>query len=286
MTLSDVEKVARRAGITEEEARTALYGGERGRRWVAPVKVRATRESVHARADDAPDAEAREDVEDEWVVEGHAAVFDDPTMLYPWLKETVKRGAFKRVLTENPDVRYMENHTGRPYARTTNGTLTVEERPRGLFQRAELDGRRQDARDHWHAVERGDISQQSFAFTIQRSELRTCECEQMCECVWERDILEVGSLLDVGGVTYPAYPSSDVQVARESSEQPDERDASASDEERCDEAPGTDTSQACSGSDQAAAIRLHLTLSERSTHHVPGTQAGAGAGRGAAAHDR
>ena len=284
MTDSDVTKVAARAGITEDEAREALYGGERGRRWIAPVKVRASRETLQERADgeEAP----RENDENDLVVEGHAAVFDEPTMLYSWLQETVKRGAFKRVLTESPDVRYMENHTGRPYARTTNGTLIVEERPRGLYQRATLDGRRQDARDHWHAVERGDISQQSFAFTIKRSELRTCECEQMCDCVWERDILEVGDLLDVGGVTYPAYPTSDVQVARESSEQPDERDASASDEERCDEASDADTSPACSGSDQAAAIRLHLTLSERSTNHVPGTQAGAGAGRSAAARDR
>src|SRR5690606_1536813 len=128
-------------------------------------------------------------------------------------------------------------------------------------------------------IERGDVSQQSFAFTITKSELRTCECADQgnwsCDCIWERDIIEIGELLDVGAVTYPAYAGTDVEVARESSEQPGERDASASDEERCDEAAGPDTSPACSGSDQAAAIRLRLTLSKGATHHVPGTQAGA-----------
>jgi HK97 family phage prohead protease len=274
---TDIEKVAKRAGITIDEAREALNGGERGRKWIAPLTVRATRENVEQRADG---EEAERDADDQaWVVEGHAAVFDEPTMLYSWLKETVKRGAFKRVLSESPDVRYMENHAGRPYARTSKGTLTLEEKPRGLFQRAELDGRRQDARDHWYAVDRGDISQQSFAFTIKRSELRTCECEEFCDCVWERDILEIGELLDVGGVTYPAYASTDVQVARESCEQPDERDAPASDEERCDEAAGSDTSPTCSGSDQAAAIRLNLNLFQKEHHHVPVPEAGARAGR-------
>jgi HK97 family phage prohead protease len=294
MQLSDIEKVARRAGITEEEARTELFGGDRGRTWVAKINARAekyrpTEPASHALRGEAP--EGAVDAEgDQWVIEGHAAVFDEPTMLYSWLRETVKRGAFKPVLRDAPDVRYLVNHQGVPMARTTNGTLTLEEQPRGLFQRAALDARRSDARDHWYAVDRGEISQQSFAFTIARSELRTCECADNgdwdCDCVWDRDIHEVGSLLDVGGVTYPAYPTTDVQVARDSSEQPDERDASASDEERCDEAAGTDTSPTCSGSDQAAAIRLNLKLFQKEHHHVPGTQAGAGAGRSAAAHDR
>lgn len=279
MQPSDYEKVAKRAGITVEQARTILDGdGERGRRWVAPLKIEAIGGEPEERS---ANGEAPTKEPAEWVVQGHAAVFDEPTMLYSWLRETVKRGFFKRVLTEDPDVRYLVNHSGVPFARTAAGTLTLEEKPRGLYQRAVLDGRRQDARDHWYAVDRGEISEQSFAFTIKKSELRTCECEEMCDCIWERDLIECGDLMDVGGVTYAAYPTTDVEVARASSEQPDERDASAGDEERCDEAAGQDTSPACSGSDMAAAIRLRMTLNERSTN-VPVPDAGARSGRAAA----
>lgn len=276
MPLTDVEKVAKRAGISEKEARSILYGGERGRTWNAPLKVRAISTERQARAADGDaDPADKEADSDELIIEGYSAVFDEPTMLYSWMQETIKRGAFKRVLKENPDVRLLENHVGRAYARTSTGTLTVEEKPRGLFMRAELDSERQDAKDLYRTIDRGDCNQQSFAFTIKRSTLTTCECDTwMCDCIWERDIEEIGELFEVSAVTFPAYPTTDVGVARTASEQPVERVVQASDQEQHETtATEPDASRARSEGDQAVAIRLRVIALGGITNatEVPGT---------------
>ncbi len=57
--------------------------------------------------------------------------------------ETVKRGAFKRTLSENPDVSLLLDHgdagSGLQIARTTAGNLWLEEDDKGLLVKAELD---------------------------------------------------------------------------------------------------------------------------------------------------
>jgi HK97 family phage prohead protease len=293
-----LELVALRAQIPVEEVRAA----EQRRTWTSRLVVQSRDTDPEQRADSDDDADRSELADDgEMRLTGYSAVFDsDSELLYGFIREQVKRGAFKKVLKRDDlDVRLLENHEGRPHARTTNGTLKLWETPRGLAREAVLDADRQDSRDLYAAVKRGDYSQSSFAFTIARSEWRYCEHVDSedyvgCDCVWERDILEVGSLLDDSVVTYPAYPAATAEVARDlddeavatqaldptttetvarESEPSGERNALASDEEQRDTAPDTDTSQTPSVSDHAEAIRSWLIATGGT--HVRCTEGGA-----------
>lgn len=278
--MDPLELIAKRANVPVEEVRKL----EQRRTWVSTFKPTPTTdadENQKRSVDPMDDEPVGEHKPAEMRLYGYSAVFDsDSELLYGFLREQVKRGAFKNVLRRNPDVRLLENHDGPPHARTTNGTLVLTERPRGLYREALLDPRRSDSRDLYYGVERGDYSQSSFAFTIARSEWRYCDCVEQegpdyvgCDCVWERDILEIGELLDDSVVTYPAYPATTVTVARDS-EPSGERNASASDEERRDTAPDADTSQTQSAGDPQAPL-LRQWLEAQGVDHVDGTEGGA-----------
>jgi HK97 family phage prohead protease len=134
---------------------------------------------------------------------GYAAVFHDSSVPLPF-KEKIAPGAFRKTLSETPDVRLLINHEGLPLARTKNGTLKLEEDERGLRFDADL-ADTQEGRDIYTLVERGDVDQMSFAFRVIRQK-------------WNDDrtvrVLTEVSLSDgdVSVVTYPAYPTTSVQA--------------------------------------------------------------------------
>lgn len=134
---------------------------------------------------------------DEMVIEGYAAVFDQVTDIGPF-REVIDPAAFDGHLDD--DVRLLLNHEGAPMARTTNGTLILSTDEHGLKYRANLVDT-QAARDLYQMIKRGDISQSSFAFTIQDEERQQDGV---------RRVKKVGSILDVAPVTYPAYPTASV----------------------------------------------------------------------------
>ena len=143
-------------------------------------------------------SEVRAAGDDSLVIEGYASNFDVKYDL-GYFKESVARGAFDSVMED--DVRFLVNHTGAPLARTTNGTLELSVDERGLKYRAAL-ADTQDGRDLYKLIKRGDITQSSFAFTID-------------EDTWSEDrstrtITKVGRLLDTSAVTYPASPTASV----------------------------------------------------------------------------
>jgi len=143
-------------------------------------------------------AEVRAAGDDALVVEGYASNFEVEYDL-GYFKETVARGAFDGVMQD--DVRFLLNHTGAPLARTTNGTLELSVDEKGLKYRAAL-ADTQDGRDLYKLIKRGDISQSSFAFSI--------EADEWSEDRSTRTITKVGRLLDVSSVTYPASPTASV----------------------------------------------------------------------------
>ena len=143
-------------------------------------------------------SEVRAAGDDALVVEGYASNFDVEYDL-GYFKETVARGAFDGVMED--DVRFLLNHTGAPLARTTNGTLELSVDDQGLKYRAAL-ADTQDGRDLYKLIKRGDISQSSFAFSI--------EADEWSEDRSTRTITKVGKLLDVSSVTYPASPTASV----------------------------------------------------------------------------
>lgn len=145
--------------------------------------------------------EVRESEGDEMILEGYASVFNEETDLGHF-REVIKPGAFDDVLDN--DVRALINHDPNlVLGRTTNGTLELSVDERGLKYRVKL-GNQTYARDFYESVKRGDITQSSFAFTIDQqswNEERTL-----------RSVDKVRTLLDVSPVTYPAYSQASVMA--------------------------------------------------------------------------
>jgi HK97 family phage prohead protease/HK97 family phage major capsid protein len=133
-------------------------------------------------------------------ISGYAATFNDVTDL-GYFREQIATGAFDG--RTDDDVRLLINHTGVPLARTINGTLRLSVDDDGLRYEAEL-ADTQEGRDLYTLIQRGDISQSSFAFSIEDEE-------------WDnkanlRTVLKVGRLYDVSPVTYPAYATTTVNA--------------------------------------------------------------------------
>ena len=161
-------------------------------------RTRMDRQSVELRADD--------DGNDTAEFHGHAAVFDKRTWIGPkrWgFWEAVAPGAFDKTLGE-ADVRFLVNHDPNLLlARNKSGTLTLSKDDDGLATEAQLDRRQSYTNDVVIALERGDISQMSFAFEVVKDSWETLEDDT------ELRTLEEVRLWDVSVVTYPAYEDTD-----------------------------------------------------------------------------
>lgn len=173
------------------------------------LRIAAAQEAAELRAAprrfDLSDIEIREDGDTLQFI-GHAAVFDRLSEDLGGFRERIKRGAFRRALDASPDVRFLINHEGLPLARTTNGTLELREDPKGLRVYAEL-APIQASRDLAVLVRRGDVSQMSFAFSVDSESIKySMENDEVV-----REIQPDGmrGLFDVSAVTYPAYPQTD-----------------------------------------------------------------------------
>lgn len=149
-------------GVTELASRRPL------KEW-RKQKV-ATLKGLERRKFDASDMELRETDDGQWRLTGYACVTGVPYDV-GWYEETIERGAFKRTLSESPDVHLLINHAGMPLARTSSGTMTLEERTSpdergrtGLQVSADLDPEDPDAQSLKRKLDRGDIDQMSFAF--------------------------------------------------------------------------------------------------------------------------
>jgi len=143
--------------------------------------------------------------DDRRTLRGHAAVFD--TMSQPIMgmfREVILPGAFDEVLQD--DVRALFNHDPNiVLGRTKSGTLKIGIDERGLTYEVDLPNTQQ-ARDLWESIKRGDISQSSFAFSVEKDEWRSQNGEEI------REIHKVKKLMDVSPVAYPAYTEADVST--------------------------------------------------------------------------
>lgn len=149
------------------------------------------------------DIEARQAEDGTMRMAGYAAVFNEASVPLPFI-EKIAPGAFRKTLSETPDVRLLVNHEGLPMARTKNGTMRLSEDERGLYFEAEL-ANTQEARDLYTLVERGDVDQMSFAFRVIRQNWNKDRSE--------RTLTEVSlSDGDVSIVTYPAYTATSVEA--------------------------------------------------------------------------
>ena len=193
-----------------------LWGGDsnfsdRAQNWAqskidaldAEADSRSKMKKIERRTFTVRDVEARQADDGTMTLRGYAAVFNEASVPLPFI-ETIAPGAFRKTLSETPDVRLLINHEGLPLARTKNGTLTLTEDDRGLYMDATI-ADTSEGRDLYKLVERGDVDQMSFAFRVIRQKYN--------EDRSQRTLTEV-SLADgdVSVVTYPAYPTTTVEA--------------------------------------------------------------------------
>jgi HK97 family phage prohead protease len=134
-------------------------------------------------------------------ITGHAAVFNQMSSDLGGFREIIAPNAFENVL--NDDVRALVNHDPNLLlARTTSGTLNLKQTDKGLQYSFDVPDTTY-GRDLIISMERGDVSQSSFAFTIEDDSWETTEDGEV------RTINKVKQLYDVSPVTYPAYPDAD-----------------------------------------------------------------------------
>jgi HK97 family phage prohead protease len=143
---------------------------------------------------------------------GYAAVFGQDYVIYESksfrMVERVKAGAFTRALEEEQDVRCCFNHNAdNVLARTTNGTLQLNQDNKGLSYDADLDARTHIAQDVRCFVDRGDVTGCSFAFTVRKQ--TWTEVEEDGFTTYQREIEDV-DLYELGPVLFPAYEGTSV----------------------------------------------------------------------------
>lgn len=152
---------------------------------------------------------------------GHASVTGRAYDMYGGVEaggftETIVPGAFKKTLSEKPDVAFLVNHAGLTLARTKAGTLKLAEDSVGLEVRAQLDRRVSVVNDITVLMEQGNLDEMSFAFRVVKQAWLNADGE---EVPWwdmagiDRQIREVSLQKgDVSVVNYGANPYTDAAL--------------------------------------------------------------------------
>ena len=116
--------------------------------------------------------EARDDGGLQFILSGYASVVEVPYDMGAYT-ETIRAGAFRKTLSERPDVQLLVNHQNMPIGRTTipwgqPGSLQLTEDSQGLHVLAQLDRNDPDAQTVMRKVGTGLMDQMSFGFTVTR----------------------------------------------------------------------------------------------------------------------
>lgn len=138
--------------------------------------------------------------EEEMIVEGYAATFNDVTDL-GWYKEVIDPKAFDTCNMRDCVFKYNHNDNCLILARTRNNSLQLAIDDKGLKVRASLIDT-QNNKDIYKMIRSGLLDKMSFAFHVDREE-------------WDyetdtRRILGIDRLFDVSVVDVPAYESTEI----------------------------------------------------------------------------
>lgn len=152
-------------------------------------------------------AEEPEEGQQELYVEGYAAMFNSPTVLWTSgdteYKEQIASDAF--IDCKMDDVIFNYNHSGKVMARTRNKTLQLNIDNKGLFIRARLDGT-EEGRKLYDEISKGYIDRMSFRFVIGQ------EAYDYENHMWT--ILRIKKLYDVSAVDIPAYDDTLIEARK------------------------------------------------------------------------
>ena len=149
-------------------------------------------------------------------IEGYFSVFDSNYDLWPGASESVARGAFSDAL--EGDVRALVDHETRlVLGRTTANTLELREDNHGLWGRIKINRDDSDAMNLYARVQRGDITQCSFGFSILDEETENREDGSVH---WT---IRKVKLYEVSVCTFPAYEETSVSARKRDLEDMEKR---------------------------------------------------------------
>lgn len=153
---------------------------------------------------------AEENADGEKIITGRPIVYNSRTNLGDF-DEIIDTGALDKA--DLTDVRFLVNHNTDmiPLARSrrNNGNSTMKITPdaQGLnmdFVKLDVENN-SDARALYSAIKRGDISGMSFMFYVDGDRWENLESEHPT-----RHITNIGSVVEVSAVTFPAYESTEI----------------------------------------------------------------------------
>ena len=155
----------------------------------------------------APADDIKKRIDSAFYVEGYATTFDVPYLLYEFedgtkIYEVIDRSALDNA--DMSDVIMQYDHSGRVYARQSNGTLLLAPDAHGLFIAADL-SKTAGAKDLYGDIAAGMVTKMSWAFTIDTNG------EYYDEATRTRHITKVRKVYDVSAVSIPA--DADTEIA-------------------------------------------------------------------------
>ena len=156
-----------------------------------------------------------EETQEERIIEGYFALYEQETELWEGSYEIITKGAFDKTL--NNDIRALWNHnTQYVLGRSKNGSLQIKADDKGLFGTIRLPNT-QYANDLHELVQRGDIDQASFGFNILDEDL-----EELANGGYRWRLKEI-DLHEISVVTFPAYENTSIQARTKQVEQIEKR---------------------------------------------------------------
>ena len=150
--------------------------------------------------------ERSESEEPSYLVRGYASTFE-PYVLFEdedgtQYKEVIEPTAFDEA--DLTDVVFRVDHEGTVYARSSAGTLKVGFDEHGLFDEADL-SKTAKARELFEEIKAGNYPKQSFAFTVRE--------DSYDKKTHTRTITKIAKVFDVSPVSFPANPTTELDIA-------------------------------------------------------------------------
>lgn len=160
---------------------------------------------------DVANLETRTEDNGQMIVEGYAATFNQPYVLYNTndfeLQEQIDPHAFDN--TDMEDVIMQYDHKGRVFARKRNGTLQLTTDEHGLKISARLDGTT-IGRQLYEEIKGGYTDRMSFGFTVDEEKREETESQNKLSVL--RTITKIRKLYDVSAVSLPANDATEISA--------------------------------------------------------------------------
>ena len=142
---------------------------------------------------------------DEMIVVGRPIVFNQEAVIFEYdgiqYKEIIVEGALDGAKMD--DVVLNVDHSGKPAAKTRNGTLKLEVRADGLHMEADL-SKNATGRELYEDIKANFYDRMSYAFTVRE--------DSYDKQTRTRTIRKIARVYDVSAVTFAAYEQTNISA--------------------------------------------------------------------------